>query len=182
MTLDKKPRACARATVFIMSPATMMEPEPASKPPADDVEAIAHQEPIVASGDQLHAPISGSRESDKTDATTAGGTALPSSTPPSPGATDGAESPRKRFAFMSLFHSHGGSSSRSRIRGGSVSGLPSTAATSPTTPERSLSPSPPSPRPFHRSSQSASGSMLDLLSRSWSENPVVRSRSERGAA
>ena len=84
MTLDKKPRASARATLFIMSPATMMEPEPVSNPPADDVEAIAHQEPIVASGDQLPAPISGSRENDKTDATTAGGTALPSSTPSSP--------------------------------------------------------------------------------------------------
>lgn len=112
-----------------------------------------------------------------------------SSEPSSP--AEGAESPRRRFPFISLFHSHshsngGGSSSRSRIRGGSVSGLPSpsVAATAPgPSPER-LYPSPPaSPRPaFHRSSQSASGSMLDLLSRSWQDSYVARSRSERGGA
>ncbi|RDX52598.1 hypothetical protein OH76DRAFT_1499396 [Lentinus brumalis] len=106
-----------------------------------------------------------------------GGSAFGSSNPPSP-IPEGAESPRRRFQFMSLFHGHSDGSSRSRIRGGSVSGIPSMS----TTPERGLSPAPPSPRPFHRSSQSASGSMLDLLSRSWSDNPVVRSRSERDGA
>ncbi|KAI0717902.1 hypothetical protein C8T65DRAFT_640334 [Cerioporus squamosus] len=105
------------------------------------------------------------------------GSAFGSSNPPSP-TPEGAESPRKRFQFISLFHGHGASSGRSRIRGGSVSGLPSM----PAAPERGVSPSPPSPRPFHRSSQSASGSMLDLLSRSWSDNPIVRSRSERDGA
>ncbi|KAI0752701.1 hypothetical protein C8Q80DRAFT_1147723 [Daedaleopsis nitida] len=108
------------------------------------------------------------------------GSAFGSSNPPSP--SEGAESPRKRFPFMSLFPSHGGgSSSRSRIRGGSVSGLPSPTATAATM-ERPVSPSPPSPRPLHRSSHSASGSMLDLLSRSWSDNPAVRYRSDRSGA
>ena len=95
--------------------------------------------------------------------------AFASSNPPSP-IPEGAESPRRRFMFMSLFHGHATNTS-SRIRGGSVSGLPPIV--------RGPSPSPPSPRPFHRSSQSASASMLDLLSRSWSDSPVVRSRADR---
>ncbi|TBU63599.1 hypothetical protein BD310DRAFT_916758 [Dichomitus squalens] len=95
-----------------------------------------------------------------------------SSSPPSP--TEGAESPRRRFGLRSLFRS----SSRTRLRGGSVSGLPSLGLTSPPPP---LPPLPvASPRPFHRSSHSAS--MLDLLSRSWSDNPMVRARSDRGDA
>ncbi|RPD61686.1 hypothetical protein L226DRAFT_395923 [Lentinus tigrinus ALCF2SS1-7] len=105
------------------------------------------------------------------------GSAQGSSNPPSP-ISEGAESPRRRFQFISLFHSHGASANRSRIRGASVSGLPSM----PTTIGRVPSPSPPSPRPFHRSSHSASASMLDLLSRSWSDNPMARSRSERDDA
>ena len=104
-----------------------------------------------------------------------------SSSPPSP---DGAESPRRRFGFMSLFHPHLHHShshvNGSRNRGRSVSGLPEQ------TPEgvvsdglpvsSGLSPPVECPRPRLRSSRS----VLDMLSRSWSDNHVVRSRSDRG--
>ena len=150
-----------------MSRSPDMPPSPANIPlPASPV--LSPRPPAVSIPGRSSAPSPSSLSSP--------GSALGSSSPPSP--TEGAESPRKRFPFMSLFHSHGGgSSTRSRIRGGSVSGLPPP----PASPDR-LSPSPPSPRPLHRSSQSASGSMLDLLSRSWSDNHVARPRTDRGGA
>ena len=105
-----------------------------------------------------------------------------SPTPPSP---DDAESPRRRFGFISLFHAHPHSHSHShsydrsaRSRGNSVTGLPSQIPEGVTFDGVSpgSSPSVECPRPRLRSSRS----VLDLLSRSWSDNHVVRSRSDRG--
>ncbi|KAI0372472.1 hypothetical protein BV20DRAFT_964065 [Pilatotrama ljubarskyi] len=88
---------------------------------------------------------------------------------------DGAASPRRRFGFISLFHSRSSSrlrshshshassqSSRSHSRTGSASAVPTPRVASPDL----LTPT----RPFHRMSQSASGSMLDLASRSRSNS------------
>ena len=102
---------------------------------------------------------------------------------PSPPSPDGADSPRRRFGFMSLFHAHPHSNSHSyersaRNRSDSVSGLPSQIPEGVAFDGLSPEPSRPveCPRPRLRSSRS----VLDLLSRSWSDNHVVRSRSSRG--
>ncbi|KAH9854608.1 hypothetical protein C2E23DRAFT_817187 [Lenzites betulinus] len=96
---------------------------------------------------------------------TSPGSRSPGSPSSSPGErSDGADTHRRRFGFMSLFHSR--SSSRLRARSHSHSHSLSSPQTGPSrvaSPEL-LAPVP--TRPFHRLSQSASGSMLDLVSRS----------------
>ncbi|PIL29018.1 hypothetical protein GSI_09066 [Ganoderma sinense ZZ0214-1] len=98
----------------------------------------------------------------------------------SPSSPDGAESPRRRFGFMSLFHSHSHHShshgSGTRNRGRSVSGLPSQTPEGAAAEQLSASPPVECPRPRLRSSRS----VLDMLSRSWSDNHMARSRSDRG--
>ncbi|KAI0649947.1 hypothetical protein C8Q79DRAFT_997920 [Trametes meyenii] len=94
----------------------------------------------------------------------------------------GTETPRRRFGFMSLFHSRSSSRLRSRSHSHSHASPPppmpgsrshsraDSGAAAP--PRRVASPdlAPPPTRPFHRLSQSASGSMLDLMSRSRADN------------
>ncbi|KAI8989134.1 hypothetical protein BD414DRAFT_384954, partial [Trametes punicea] len=112
------------------------------------------------------------------------------STPSSPGEqqrpdSGGAETPRRRFGFMAIFRSRSssrlrahldshslahsdampqtGARERSHARTGSASAVPSPQRVA--SPDRELlAPAP--RRPFHRLAPSASGSMLDLLSRS----------------
>ncbi|KAL1948484.1 hypothetical protein VTO73DRAFT_12559 [Trametes versicolor] len=98
--------------------------------------------------------------------------ASPSS--PSGERADGAETPRRRFGFMSIFHSR--SSSRLRARShshSSAQGPSSSSGSVAPSPGRVASPdllSPRPTRPFHRFSQSASGSMLNLPSCSRADN------------
>ncbi|KAI0325513.1 hypothetical protein GY45DRAFT_1330191 [Cubamyces sp. BRFM 1775] len=114
----------------------------------------------------------------------------PASPVSSPGA-DGADTPRRRFGFMSLFHSRSStrlrshshshvqqaSGARSPIphihshsRTGSASAVPSPRVASP---DLRVPAGGTTTRAFHRLSQSASGSMLDLLAVA----PRARSRS-----
>lgn len=89
--------------------------------------------------------------------------------PPSPGErADGADTPRRRFGFMSLFHSRSTSRLRARSHSHSHSSAPSAPGGRVASPEL-LAPVPTRP-PFHRLSQSASGSMLNLVSRSRADN------------
>ncbi|KAI0672325.1 hypothetical protein C8Q78DRAFT_990793 [Trametes maxima] len=96
---------------------------------------------------------------------------------------NGTDTPRRRFGFMALFHSRSSSRLRSRSHSHSHASPPpplpgsrahsrADSAVAAATPRRVGSPdlAPPSTRPFHRLSQSASGSMLDLISRSRADN------------
>ncbi len=89
---------------------------------------------------------------------------------------DGAETPRRRFGFMSLFHSRSSSRLRARSHSHSSAQAPSSSPGSGSAapyPGRVASPdllSPRPTRPFHRFSQSASGSMLNLSTCSRADN------------
>ncbi|KAI1787286.1 hypothetical protein LXA43DRAFT_1184599 [Ganoderma leucocontextum] len=168
-----------------ISPAGRMSPSPGARPTPHPDEVPSYEAVMSMSTPDFHGPASpalsalGSPRalspSTGTPSTPASPDSRPgSASPPSP--TDGAESPRRRFGFMSLFHAHAHSHSQdrgTRNRAGSVSGLPSQASD-----RLSSGPSAPveCPRPRLRSS----GSLLDLLSRSWSDNHMARSRSDRG--